>query len=93
LLKREQQILIDGANIYQNSINVAVGKPQSGKSVALLTEIIKISTVQPESHLLVVINKNGSDKDQSLNIFRDEIRIPIIFIQRENLAQLNEIIE
>jgi hypothetical protein len=93
LLKREQQILIDGSNIYQNSINVAVGKPQSGKFVTLLTEIIKISTVQPEAHLLIIINKNGSDKDPTLNIFRDDIRIPIIFIKRDNLSQLNEIIE
>jgi hypothetical protein len=79
--------------VYQNSINVAVGKPQSGKSVALLTEIIKVSTVQIESHLLIVVNKNGSSKDPTLNIFRDEIQVPIIFLSRAELSSLNDIIE
>jgi hypothetical protein len=59
----------------------------------LLTEIIKVSTVQLETHLLIVINKNGSDKDPTLNIFRDDIKIPIIFISRVDISLLNEIIE
>jgi hypothetical protein len=93
ILKREQQLKIDGSNIYQNSINVAIGKPQSGKSVALLTEIMKISTVQHEAHLLIVVNKNGSNKDPTLNIFASLIKIPIIYLSRENLVGFNEIIE
>jgi hypothetical protein len=93
ILKREQQLKIDGSNIYQNSINVAIGKPQSGKSVSLLTEIMKISTVQHEAHLLIVINKNGSNKDPTLKIFAPMIKIPIIYISRDNLDLLNEIIE
>jgi hypothetical protein len=93
ILLREQQFLINGTNIYQNSINVAVGKPQSGKSIALITEIMKLSVLHRETHLLIVINKNGSSKDPTINMFSSDIKIPIIYISRDNLDQVNEILE
>jgi hypothetical protein len=93
-LKLEQQKLIQGTHIYQNSINVAVGKPQSGKSVALLTEIIKVTQLHPQTHLLIVVNKNGSDKDPTINLFKSEITVPIEFVARSEIEDyLSELIE
>jgi hypothetical protein len=94
MLKFEQQRLIHGTNIYQNSINVAVGKPQSGKSVALLTEIIKVSQLHKPTHLLIVVNKNGSDEDPTIKLFEGDIDVPIVFVSRSEIADfLEELIE
>jgi hypothetical protein len=93
-LSHEVQSMIPNTNIYQNSINVAVGKPNSGKSVALLCEIIKISQLHQPSHLLVVVNKDGSPNDPTINLFRPDITIPIVFIARSEISSyLKQLLE
>jgi hypothetical protein len=82
-LKREQQSLIPHCSVLRNSVNVAVGPPQSGKSISFMSEFIKISKYDPNCHLLVYINKDGNQNDPTLQLFAEDIKCPIAIRRRE----------
>jgi hypothetical protein len=64
---------------YQNSISILVGKQGMGKSYTALKEIIKISFVDPCTHMLIIINKDGSSNDATYESLKSLIRIPVNF--------------
>lgn len=77
-----------------NSINVFLGRAGSGKSFNILQTFAKISLVSSNTHLIIYINKTGVPNDRTyLNIFKDLIKIPIIFCSYENaVPTVNEIL-
>jgi hypothetical protein len=84
-LRREKvKKLHPEVNTYRNSINILVGKQGSGKTYSALREIIKISYVDPTSHLLLVINNSGVSNDATFNVLEPCFRIPYKFIKYDD---------
>jgi hypothetical protein len=66
---------------YRNSINILVGKQGLGKSYTALKEIIKISFVDPNTHLLIIVNSQGASNDATFDVLKPCFRIPFIFVK------------
>ena len=68
-------------NVRLNSVNVIVGKQSSGKTVAALEEIIKLSRMRKSGeafNLLVYVTKNGDENDRTFQALKHLIGIPYI---------------
>jgi hypothetical protein len=50
-------------NIYCNSINICCGSCGSGKSTAILREVIKLTHYTDVIHLMLYVTKSGSSHD------------------------------
>lgn len=79
---------------YTNSISVAVGKQRSGKTRKIIKEIIKISKMHHETHMLLYVNKNGTESDKTFESFKDLIKCPIVYCSQEECEdKLAELVE
>ena len=79
---------------YTNSITIAVGKQRSGKTRKIIKEIIKISKMHPETHMLLYCNKTGGKTDKTFESFKSLIQVPIEYVSQENLEQrMQELLE
>ena len=72
----------DDIHIKYNSVNVVVGKQNSGKTVIALQEIIKISLLDTH-HLLIYITKNGDENDRSFQSLKHLIKMPYITVSEK----------
>ena len=72
---------------YTNSISIAVGKQRSGKTRKILKEIIKISKMHKETHMLVYCNKTGGHTDKTFESFAKLIKCPIIYVAQDDIEQ------
>jgi hypothetical protein len=81
---------IPTSNTYLNSVNIAVGKQESGKSFKLIEEIVKISRVSTNTHLLIYSNKTGCPSDDTFETQKDLIKIPIEYIAHDELPEYME---
>jgi hypothetical protein len=71
-----------------------VGKQGLGKSYTALREIIKISMVDPCTHMLIIINKDGRSNDATYESLKDLIRIPVKFYSYSDAeAKVKEILK
>ena len=79
---------------YTNSISVAVGKQRSGKTRKIIKEIIKISKMHKETHMLVYVNKTGQETDKTFESFKDLIKCPIVYCSQDECEEkLKDLIE
>ena len=79
---------------YTNSISIAVGKQRSGKTRKIIKEIIKISKMHHETHMLLYVNKNGTESDKTFESFKNLIKCPIVYCsQSECEAKLAELVK
>lgn len=83
-LNGELLTLIPSTYTYLNSVNIAVGRQFSGKTLTLMKEIIKISLIHPQTHLLLYINKTGQETDQTFESLKHLIKCPIIYASHED---------
>jgi hypothetical protein len=67
-------------NTYYNSINVLVGRQGQGKTFTVLKEIIKISHIDPKTHMLIYVTKDGKSNDATYETLEHLIQLPVIFI-------------
>jgi hypothetical protein len=72
---------------YYNSVNIAVGRQGTGKSYSLIREMIKISKVCPNTHLLIYCNKTGKPTDKTFEKYKKLIDIPILYISHSELEE------
>ena len=84
MLQGEKLSLIQGTNTYMNSLNVFVGRQNSGKTFSATKELIKVIKKHPETHLLVVVNKDGAPSDGTFETLKPLILIPIEYVSHEN---------
>ena len=84
--KREELSLIPGTNTYVNSVNVFVGRQRTGKTYTAIKEIIKITRIYPETHLLVYINKDGKPNDDTFERTKDLIECSIIYVSYDDIV-------
>jgi hypothetical protein len=80
-ITKERLRKIPRTHTYANSLNVFVGRQRSGKSYQAIQEIIKISRVDPNAHLVVYINENGTSDDDTFKRFKELIELPIAYVK------------
>lgn len=73
---------------YTNSISIAVGKQRSGKTRKILKEIIKISKIHKQTHMLVYVNKTGNKTDKTFESLKKLIEVPIVYCSQENCEEI-----
>jgi hypothetical protein len=78
---------INNTNSYYNSINIAVGRQRSGKTHTLIREIIKISQLSPNTHMLIYCNKTGNTTDATFESMKALIKIPIKYVKHNDLPE------
>jgi len=72
---------------YYNSVNIAVGRQRSGKTYTIIEEIINISKVCPNTHMLIYTNKTGLPTDETFEALKGSIQIPIEYVSHDNLEE------
>ena len=83
-INREALEKIPGTNTYVNSVNVFVGRQRTGKTYTAIKEIIKITRKDPQTHLLVYVNKDGKPNDDTFERTRDLINCSIIYVSYDD---------
>lgn len=84
---RESLSKIEGTNTYVNSVNVFVGRQRTGKTYTAIKEIIKITRKDPQTHLLVYINKDGKPNDDTFERTKELINCSIIYVSYDDAKQ------
>ena len=72
---------------YYNSVNIGVGRQNSGKTDGIIEEIINISKICPNTHMLIYTNKTGLNTDATFENLKEKIRIPIEYVSHDNLEE------
>jgi len=72
---------------YYNSVNIAVGRQNSGKTDGIIEEIINISKICPNTHMLIYTNKTGLPTDTTFETLKEKIQIPIRYVSHDNLEE------
>lgn len=75
-------------DVYTNSITVAVGKQRSGKTRKIIKEIIKVSKMHNETHMLIYVNKTGNKMDKTFESFKDLISLPIVYCSQDDCEDM-----
>lgn len=84
LLRGEQLRPIKGTHTYMNSMVALVGRQFSGKTYTATKEIIKIVRAHPETHLVVVINKDGESSDGTFETLKPLILAPVVYVSHDD---------
>lgn len=93
-LEHEAISKIPSTNCYYNSVNIAVGRQASGKTLSIMKEIIKIASMSDNTHLLVYINKTGEPTDATFESLKPMIEIPIKYVSQDNAEEyVKELLE
>ena len=71
-----------------SSINVFLGKQGKGKTFTMFKELIKLSLIDSDVHLIVIVSKDGRI-DDTFESVKDNITIPFVTI---NYDEINEYI-
>jgi hypothetical protein len=71
-----------------NSINILVGRQNSGKTYSVLKEIIKISHIDPKTHMLIYVTKNGEANDVTFETLKNLINLPVVFTSQDNAEKV-----
>ena len=72
---------------YTNSISIAVGKQRSGKTRKIIKEIIKISKMHKETHMLIYCNKTGGHTDKTFESFASLVKCPVVYVSQDDLEE------
>ena len=67
-----------------SSVNIFCGKQGKGKSLTIAKEIIKLSKVPSNVHLMIYVNKDGR-VDDTYEALKDLITIPIHYIKVDEI--------
>lgn len=73
--------------IKYNSVNVLVGKQGCGKTVAALSEIIKISALGTH-HLLIYVTKTGDENDKSWQALKSLLCMPVVVVSEKSVIDV-----
>ena len=83
--KKQIQKINDQINFKYNSFNIYLGKQGTGKTTNILKELIKLSTINNDYHLIIYVSNNESD--DTFNRLKNYINIPIVKTDYQNLNQ------
>lgn len=74
--KKQIQIINNQINFKYNSFNIYVGKQGTGKTTSILKELIKLSTIKNDYHLIIYVS--DIESDDTFNSLKNYINIPIV---------------
>ena len=74
-------------NIMYNSVNVLCGRQGSGKTFTSMKEAIKISMLSPETHLLVIVCKDETSTDPTVESLKPLLQIPIVYVAEDDAVE------
>ena len=74
-------------NIMYNSVNVLCGRQGSGKTFTSMKEAIKISMLSPETHLLVIVCKDETSTDPTVESLKPLLKIPIVYVAEDDAVE------
>ena len=77
----------DKVNVFYNSVNVFCGRQGSGKTFTSMKEAIKISRISPETHLLIVICKDETSTDPTVESLKPLLNIPIVYVEEDEAIE------
>jgi hypothetical protein len=81
-------------NTYRNSINVLVGRQGQGKTFTALKEMIKITYIDPKTHMIIYVTKDGTSCDETYKDLEHLIECPVVFIAQPNAeAFVSDVVE
>ena len=83
--KKQIQKINEQINFKYNSFNIYLGKQGTGKTTNILKELIKLSTIKNDYHLIIYVSNNESD--DTFNRLKNYINIPIVKTDYQNLNQ------
>ena len=81
--KERLQRIHKDCHVFYNSVNVFCGRQGSGKTFTSMKEAIKISRVSPETHLLIVICKDETSTDPTVESLKPLLNIPIVYVAED----------
>ena len=71
-------------NLKYSSVNIFCGRQGKGKSLTIAKEIIKLSKVPSNVHMMIYVNKDGR-VDDTYEALKDLITIPIHYIKVDEI--------
>ena len=75
----------DNISFKYNSFNIFLGKQGTGKTTSILKELMKLSTIKNDYHLIIYVSNNSSD--DTFNKLKNYINIPIVKTDYQHLNQ------
>ena len=75
----------DNINFKYNSFNIFLGKQGTGKTTSILKELMKLTTIKNDYHLIIYVSNNSSD--DTFNKLKNYINIPIVKTDYQHLNQ------
>ena len=84
-ISRNKQIqkIDDQINFKYNSFNIYIGKQGTGKTTSILKELIKLSNIKNDYHLIIYVS--DSESDDMFNRLKYYINIPIVKTDYQSL--------
>ena len=83
--KKLKSKISDNINFKYNSFNIFLGKQGTGKTTSILKELMKLSTIKNDYHLIIYVSNNSSD--DTFNKLKNYINIPIVKTDYQHLNQ------
>ena len=85
--KERLQRIHKDCHVFYNSVNVFCGRQGSGKTFTSMKEAIKISRISPETHLLIVICKDETSTDPTVESLKPLLNIPIVYVEEDEAIE------
>ena len=87
IIKERLQRIHKDCHVFYNSVNVFCGRQGSGKTFSSMKEAIKISRISPETHLLIVICKDETSTDPTVESLKPLLNIPIVYVEEDEAIE------
>lgn len=69
-----------------SSVNVFLGKQGSGKTFTLNKELLKLSLIDSDVHMIIMVSKDGRI-DETFESFKDNISLPIVTVSYDDICE------
>lgn len=84
--KSKISIIHPEISLKYSSVNIFCGKQGKGKSLTLAKEMVKLSKVPSNVHMMIYVNKDGR-VDDTYEALKDLITIPIKYIKVDDIEE------
>jgi len=86
LMKSKINVIHPEINLKYSSVNLFCGRQGKGKTLTVLKEMVKLSKIPSNVHMLVYVNKDGRI-DDTTEALKSLITIPIKYVSVKNIEE------